>query len=168
MKPREQRFIDAYLVEADAIKAALRAGYRKESAKHAGAKLLRQAPVRFAIAAGQTERAARLGLSRERVLREYARIAFADLGRVARWDAKGLAVTKLDDIDDDDAAAISGLVCGADGGVLRVRFHEKGFALEALAQQFGLYHDEPPEDATRGARDRLMAIVEALAARAGE
>ena len=119
-----------------------------------------------AIAAGQAERAARLGLSRERVLREYARIAFADLGRVARWDAAGFALAKLEGISDDDAAAISGLVCGTGGGVLRVRFHEKGFALEALAQYFGLYHDEPPEDAARGARDRLMAIVSALAERA--
>jgi phage terminase small subunit len=166
MRHRERRFIDEYLVDADATKAALRAGYRKESAKQAGAKLLRQAPVRFAIAARQAERAARLGLSRARLLREYARIAFADLGRVARWDAGGFVLAPLGEIHDDDAAAISGLVCGTDGAVLRVRFHDKGFALEALAQYFSLYHDTPPEDAARGARERLMALVEALAAQA--
>jgi phage terminase small subunit len=170
MTPRERRFVDEYLVDADPTKAARRAGYRADSAKQTGAKLLKRAPVCFAIQERQAERNVRLGLSRERVLREYARIAFANLARIASWDADGFALAKVEDIEDDDAAAISGIVIGAGdkGAVLRVRFHDKGFAIEALAQYLGLYDDAPPQEAQRSARDELMALLEAVMRREGE
>jgi hypothetical protein len=38
-------------------------------------------------------RAARLGITPERVLEEYARIAFADLRRIVEWDEKALCCT---------------------------------------------------------------------------
>ena len=167
MRYRELRFIDEYLVDADPVKAALRAGYKPNTAKRNGLALLRKAPVRFAISARQAERAARLGVTRERVLFEYARIAFANLGRVARWDGDGFALAAAADLTDDDAASISGLVCGAGpgGGVMRVRLHDKGFALEALGQYFGLFDSAPPQNPTSGASERLMALVERLARR---
>jgi phage terminase small subunit len=170
MTPRERRFIDEYLVDADPTKAARRAGYRADAAKQTGAKLLKRAPVRFAIQERQAERGVRLGLSRERVLREYARIAFANLARIASWDAKGFTLAPLKVIEDDDAAAISGLVIGAGeaGEVLRMRFHDKGFAIEALAQHLGLYDDGPPAELQRSARDELMAMVEAVMRREAE
>lgn len=122
--------------------------------------------MRYEISERQAERAMRLGVTRERVLLEYARIAFGNLGRVARWDGDGFALAALKDLSDDDAASISGLVCGAGtGGVTRVRLHDKGFALEALGQYFGLFDGGPPQDATSGAHDRLMALVDRLARR---
>jgi phage terminase small subunit len=164
MRHRELRFIDEYLVDADPTKAALRAGYTAKCARQVAARLLRQAPVRFAIGRRQAERAARFGLTRERVLLEYARIAFGNLGRIVRSDGDGLALAQADDLSDDDAAAIVGIVCAAKGGgVTRVRLHDKGAALEALGQYFGLFDGEPPQDATRGAHARLMALVERLA-----
>jgi phage terminase small subunit len=165
MKYREQRFIDEYLVDADPTKAALRAGYKPNNAKHNGAALLRKATVRYAIDRLIAERAQRLGLTRERVLLEYARVAFGNLGRVARWGGEGVALAALADLSDDDAAAIAGLVCGAGpgGGPMRVRLHDKGFALEALAQYFGLYDHGPAQDETHGARERLLARIDALA-----
>jgi phage terminase small subunit len=164
MRHRELRFIDEYLVDADPTKAALRAGYGAKCARQVAARLLRQAPVRFAIGQRQAERAARFGLTRERVLLEYARIAFGNLGRVARLDCGGLALAPADELTDDDAAAILGVVCAASGGgVTRVQFHDKGAALEALGTYFGLFNGEPPQDATHGAHARLMALVERLA-----
>ena len=35
-------------------------------------------------------RAARLGITLDRVLEEYARIAFANLGEIVEWDAEGI------------------------------------------------------------------------------
>jgi len=163
MKYREQRFIDEYLVDADPTKAALRAGYKPNNAKQNGAALLRKATVRYIIDRRQAERARRLGLTRERVLLEYARLACGNLGRVARWDGADVALVSLADLSDDDAAAIAGLVCGAGAGAMRVRLHDKGFALEALAQHFGLYERGAAQDETQGARERLMARIDALA-----
>jgi hypothetical protein len=168
MRHRELRFIDEYLIDADPTKAALRAGYKPGNAKQNAVRLLRKAPVRFAICERQAERAARLGLTRERVLFEYARIALGNLGRVARWDEDGFALQSLAELSDDDAASIAGVVCGAGpgGGIVRVRLHDKGFALAALGQYFGVFGGGPPPDATRGARERLMALVDRLASKA--
>ena len=165
MRFREQRFVDEYLVDADPTKAALRAGYKPNNAKQNGLALLRKPTVRYLIDQRQAERARRFGLTRERVLLEYARIAFGNLGRVARWDGGGVMLGAPAELTDDDAAAIAGLVCGAapGGGPMRLRLHDKGFALEALAQHFGLYDHGAAQDETAGARERLLARIEALA-----
>ena len=164
MNDRERRFVTEYLLDADPTEAALRAGYAPSAARLRGRKLLSRPAVRYAVDRALAARGARTGVTRERVLLEYARIAFADLGRVAEWDAAGVALRPFAAISDDDAAAISGLSFPASGkGEVHIRLHDKGFALEALARHFGLYDAEPQEDAARGARDLLLARIAALA-----
>src|SRR5260370_34681298 len=58
-------------------------------------------------------RAARLGITPERVLEEYARIAFADLRRIVEWDEKGM---KLKSEPGDDMAGNVVKLAAARGG----------------------------------------------------
>jgi hypothetical protein len=68
-----------------------------------------------------------------------------------------------EEMSDDDVAAIMELACDAAGRV-QARCHDKGFALEMLAQYFGLSAPAlPPEEAT--ARELLLARLEKLAPR---
>lgn len=161
MNYRQRRFVAEYMVDGDRTAAAIRAGYKPRSARGFAHKLMRDAQVHFAIGQGLAERAARTGVTRERVLLEYARLALGNLGRVAIWRGNDFALVARADLSDDEAATIAELACDPKGRV-RVRLHDKDFALGALARHFGLY-DGPPEEPVQGARERLMERIAKLA-----
>lgn len=85
-------------------------------------------------------------VSVEQTLREIARLAFFDIRKLVQDDG---APVPLQDLDDDTAAAISGLdiarVGNADigvGEVLKFRIADKNAALEKLAKHLGLYETD--------------------------
>jgi hypothetical protein len=83
-------------------------------------------------------RAARLGVTVEKVLREYARIAFADLRHIASWDAQGLHIKER--LSKADAAPISEIGTGAAGkGPVRIKLYDKKAALDAIARHLGMF-----------------------------
>jgi phage terminase small subunit len=94
-------------------------------------------------------RAARLGITPDRVLQEYARIAFADLRRIADWGPgeDGLKINPSDELDPADAAAIAEIVVSAaTGRVYRIKLHDKTPVLGALARHLHMLKTEPNED----------------------
>ena len=116
------------------------------------------------------ERAARLGVTPERVLQEYARIAFADLRRVADWGPDGLVLKTPEALSDADAAAISEIT-GAGGGNYRVKLYDKKAALDAIARHLGMFvrppqrpEDGAPADLAEDAREVLARRLARLAA----
>jgi hypothetical protein len=98
-------------------------------------------------------RAARLGITAERVLEEYARIAFANIHHVVEWDTDGMRVKPSADLPDDARAAIAEIVASAKtGAIYRVKLHDKKPVLDALARHLGLLPPQrhaPDEDDER-------------------
>ena len=78
------------------------------------------------------------GITTERVLTELARIAFADPRTVIGYDADGRlsVVSASKDLSDDVAASIAGIEPSEYG--LKIKFHSKLDALNALAKHLGL------------------------------
>jgi phage terminase small subunit len=153
---RQRRFANEYLIDADRRAAAIRAGYRAGRAVRQGSELMHNPEVAYAVAMAQRARSLRTGITKERVLVELARIAFADLARIVTWSATHYAVTGL---GDDDAAAVAELSASErGGGRIAVRLHDKSFALESLARYCGLYENGPGDAAPSG-RDRLRAVL---------
>jgi hypothetical protein len=81
LSPKHQRFVDEYLVSLNAADAYRCAGYkaRGNSAEVNAIRLLRKAQIATAVAAGMAERAARVGITQDRVLAELELLAFSDL-----------------------------------------------------------------------------------------
>lgn len=75
MTPRQQRFVDEYLVDLNATQAAIRAGYSPHTANEQGARLLANANVGQALQAAQTARSERVQLTQDDVLRGLHREA---------------------------------------------------------------------------------------------
>jgi len=144
LSPRRKRFVEEYLIDLNATQAAIRAGYSPGSARKRGPVLLADRSVRQAVDAAIVRRSRRTRISQDKVLREYARLAFSDLRQVARWGPDGLCVLPSSALDDDSAAALAEVheTRTSAGGTVRVKLHEKKGALDALARHLGLF-DEP-------------------------
>lgn len=138
MTPRQQRFLDEYLVDLNGYRAAVRAGYAEPSARNVASQLLKKPEIAAAVERAQRERRERLSITADRVLSELARIAFADIGRLVTRNEKGLVLKDTDALSPDDLAAVSMIEVSADGKG-RVRLHSKLRALDAIARHLGLF-----------------------------
>lgn len=78
LTPKQQRFVDEYLIDLNATQAAIRAGYSAKTAQEQSARLLSKVIVQEAIAAAQAARSAETKITAADVLRRYWMIATAD------------------------------------------------------------------------------------------
>ncbi|HKS88745.1 MAG TPA: terminase small subunit [Stellaceae bacterium] len=121
------------------------------------------------------ERAARLGITVDRVLWEYAAIAFADLRHMVEEDTEGgFRIRPLSKMSDADVAAISEIVPGAEAGRSRVKLYDRKAALDAIARHLGMFPSPrrqqaaPTEDQEEDPREFLARELARLAAEAAE
>lgn len=136
LNPRQVFFVEQYLIDLNAKEAAIRAGYSRARAASRGYALLRLPDIRAAIAEAMARRAARTAITAERVLDEYARIAFADWRRFADWGPGGVRFTAARDLSPEDTPLIAELVDAGPrrGGLRRVKVFDKQAALNSLAR----------------------------------
>lgn len=146
LTPRRLRFVDEYLIDLDARAAARRAGFSPKTRSYP-TKLMRDPDVARAIGKAMTERARRTGITRERVLAEYAKIAFVDLSDLADWDGARIAfknaaaipgeiaaaIALVAELEASDASFVDDAAVG-DAHRYRVALFDKLKALEALAR----------------------------------
>lgn len=156
LTPKQERFVQEYLVDLNATQAAIRAGYSKKTAKVQGCRLLTYAAVAKAIEAGRAVQAETAIVTREQVLRELKRIGMSDIRKL--YDETG-RLKKIADLDDDTAAAVASvefeeLFEGAEGErfeigrTVKIKRFDKTKALETLGRHLGLWKDpeRPPTE----------------------
>ena len=172
LTPRQSLFVAEYLVDLNAKQAAIRAGYAKGSAADRGWELLHRCPpVMARLEEAMAERAQRTQIGADRVLKEIARIAFADIRNyLTEGENKTLVVRPLAQLSEDDVAALAEIQAEGEERILRrIKLHDKRAALELLARCLGLFgkgRREPApalsgEDARRILRERLMRYATA-------
>ena len=74
LTPKQQLFVREYLVDLNATRAAVRAGYSEKNADKIGPELLGKTRVAEAIEAAKAERAEKVGRSAEDVLRDIQKL----------------------------------------------------------------------------------------------
>lgn len=151
MTPKQQRFVEEYLVDLNATEAAKRAGYSERTAYSIGQENLNKPEIAEAIEAAQQQRAERTEVTADRVLDELARIGFADLRGAF---TPGGNLLPPEDWPDGLAAAISAIEVvtkpsggqGEDGSkevehVHKIKLWDKNSALEKIAKHLGMFVD---------------------------
>lgn len=142
LTPKQEEFVREYLVDLNGKQAAIRAGYSPHSAEVTASKLLRVPKVAAAIAQGRGERAERVQVEADDVLRELMRIAFADPAKAFGPDGRILPV---DQMPPEARAALAGMDVeeGDDAKVTRkVKTWPKVAALELLGKHLGMFTDK--------------------------
>lgn len=79
LTPKQQRFVDEYLIDLNATQAAIRAGYSEKTAAVIGAENLIKPNIQEAIQAAQAKRAERTQIDAEYVLRRLVEIDQMDV-----------------------------------------------------------------------------------------
>lgn len=148
LSPKQERFVAEYLIDLNATQAAIRAGYSHKTAGSQAFDLLKKPEIQAAIDAARKRTADKLEITRERILAEYAKLAFVDPRRFYNEDGSLKAVT---DLDDDTAAALSGIeideINAAPGSPplgysKKVKWHDKRAALDSIARLMGWNQDK--------------------------
>lgn len=164
LAPRQERFVEEYLIDLNATQAAIRAGYSPRSADVEGSRLLSNAKVAEAVARAKAARSARIGLTQDRVLEELAAIAFARMPEFAEWGGGDQMVLKSStDLTEHQAAAIvqvvesEKFVKSMDRGESlwsrerSIKLHDKVSTLKLVGQHLGMFADKMEHTGKNGA-----------------
>ena len=164
---RRKVFAAAYLSNGEnKTKAAIEAGFSERSAHTQGCMLFKHPEVQALIAQHQSKVISELDITVERILKERARLAFFNARKL--FDDKG-RIKRVDELDEDTAAAIAGLEVDENGYLKKLRLADKNASLTALEKFKGLQapeSDKAPSE-TRGPTDLIEAariVAFALAA----
>lgn len=150
---KRKRFVDEWLIDFNGTQAAIRAGYSEKTAAATAARLLRNVNIQNEISHRQRDLQKRTEVTQDRVVKELARVAFADATDYAcvetlTYENEDGTVSPVqivspkdtDTLSDDQRAAIAGIKHGANG--IEVKLHDKIKALELLGRHIGMFNDK--------------------------
>lgn len=140
LTPKQARFVEEYLVDLNASAAARRAGYSESTANRIGPENLSKPVIKSRIDAALDQRSSRTEVTADKVVRELARIAFADVREVAEVRDGSVRVKDTDEWSDDAALAVSEVKETKRGR--SVKMHSKLDALKKLGEHLGLWRDD--------------------------
>jgi phage terminase small subunit len=159
LTPQQAIFVREYLVDLNATQAAIRAGYSAASAASQGSRLLSLDKVSRAVKAAQDARAERTHITQDDVLRELARVAFADPAKCLGPDGKPLALHLIPEEARAALAVYEVEVGDAGATVCRVRRWDKTKTLELIGKHLGMWSEK-----VELSGEPLQVVVQTLAA----
>ena len=163
---KQERFVAEYLVDLNATQAAIRAGYSEKTAYAIGQQNLKKLEIQTAIQKAIKKRARRVEITQDRVLQEYARLAFYDPRKLFDEDGKPKDISSL---DDDTAAALAGLDVMEEyegtgenrqfiGYTKKYKLANKLGALDSVAKHLGMF--ESGNTAASAQENNIFEVIE--------
>ena len=150
---KQKLFVQEYLVDLNATRAAARAGYSAKTSEQLGHQLLKKAWVRDAIQVAMDQRSAKIEITSDAVLQELAKLAFVDIRELFDDHGRLLPPHQL---PDNIAPAISSVEVTTsripDGEAAdvehtsKIRLWDKKGSLELLGKHLKLFADRVEHD----------------------
>jgi phage terminase small subunit len=141
MTPKQERFVDEYLVDLNATQAAVRAGYSARTAREIGRENLDKPDIQAALQTAFAARSQRVEIDQDWVIRRLARIADLDLRKLFTDDG---TLRPIQELPEDVAGAISSVDVikrKDDAEEYRVRLPDRIRALDLLGRHLGMFRD---------------------------
>ncbi len=88
LSAQQVEFIEEYLLDFNAKRAAIKVGYSAKTAEAQASRLLKNVKVHRVIVERQTKRAERIDISADRIEQELALMAFSDMKDFSSWGAE--------------------------------------------------------------------------------
>jgi phage terminase small subunit len=149
LTPKQQRFVDEYLIDLNGKQAAIRTGYSAATAEVTASRLLSNDKVAAAVAKRREKLAVNAEVTQERIVSEFARMAFYDPASIAGKPMDG--PEDIPNLPEDVRRSIVGW--GWDkAGNFTLKLADKNAALTNLGRHLGMFTDKVEATGT-------MAIV---------
>ena len=171
LTPKQELFVNEYLIDLNATQAAIRAGYSEKTAHSSGPRLLENVGVAAAISARLGKITEKLEVTQERVIAELAKIGFSDIRKAVKWGAgipvkhpvtgdqvisNGVALLSSDELDDETAGAIAELSETTAG--IKIKLYDKRAALVDLGKHLGMFKDTTVLEAGESLKELLRGV----------
>lgn len=175
--PKHVKFVEELLVDSNQTQAAIRAGYSPRCARSTASAILTNPNTSRYLAERRAELAEKFEITEDRIMREYTRLAFLDIGEL--YDESG-DILPIKDMPEDSRRALTEVTSetrtlgrGDDAEpvvVTKIKAADKRAALDSLSKILGMvkYRHEHsgagggPIDVRRVSeidRDKLMEIA---------
>src|ERR1700712_4188351 len=144
LTPKQRRFCDEYLTDRNATRAALQAGYSRDTAL--SGYLMTLPKVKVYLEQQMDMIAQEVQVSHAQVLRELCKIAF---GNMSNFFAADGSIKPMNAISEDDKAALWSVSVsdagsgGAATSTTKFRMYNKLQALDKIAKHINFYNPEP-------------------------
>ena len=140
---KQIKFCREYIIDFNGTQAAIRAGYSKKTANEQSSKMLAKVNIQDFIKKLIQEQIKRTEITADKVVEEFAKVAFANSKDYYNKNNHLIAVP---DLSDDKAAAIAEItfrkIPGGQEDEIKYRLHSKIQALDALAKHTGAYEKD--------------------------
>ena len=144
---KQKVFADEYLIDLNATRA-YKVAYpnvkKDETAAANSSRMLRNAKVEDYIRKRMKDREKRTEITQDMVLKELAKIGFANVTDFVTIEDKGILrvvqVKTTDEMPGDKMGAIAGIKEGANG--IEIKLNDKGKALELIGRHLGMFKDK--------------------------
>ncbi len=140
LSPKQRFFAQEYLLDFNATRAAIRAGFSPATARSQGHRLLTKLDIRKFLQAEMAARAERLKVSADSIYREISSIAFANIADYLAVENGEIRV-ELGNMTREQAAGIGNIRIRDRGDVQQIDFKlsDKLKALVTLAKCLGMF-----------------------------
>ena len=140
LSEQEMRFVMEYIEDNNATRAYMDAGYKYSTydvARTLASRLLTKVHIKDAIRQEKDKVMKRLHITKGRVLRELAKIAYANIEDVVKWDNSGVHYSSSAELPRDITAAVAEVqeTVTNQGHTLKFKMHDKAKALIALIEK---------------------------------
>ena len=167
LNPKQERFVQEYLIDSNAKRAAIAAGYSAKTAEQQGWQLLHHPAVAAQLAKKQEALSEKMDVTAERVIDELAMLAFydpADLAFLLDEEGNAVEITRPRDIAKLPLRIRKAIVgWGWDkAGNFTLKFAPKQATLQLLGQHLQLFR-QPVDDSLL---DGFAELIQAARRRA--
>ena len=146
LTPKQERFIDEYLIDFNATRSAIAAGYSEKTANRIGAENLSKLVIQKEIEARKNELKQVSQVTQEQIIDEYKKIAF--LNPQELFNADG-SVKPINELSEDVARAISSIENQEQtydgvkiGEIKKMKVWDKLKALDSLGKHLGIFNKD--------------------------
>jgi phage terminase small subunit len=143
LNQKQSAFVQEYLIDKNGKQAAIRAGYAPKNAEITASQLLRLPKVDQVVTSELQRIGEKQGITVERVLAEYAKLAFLD---PAQFFDKAGDLIPIHKLPKETAAALTAMDVkqmykdGVPEAVIKkIKFSDKKAALDSLAKHLGMF-----------------------------
>jgi len=149
---KQRKFIKEYLKDPNATQSAIKAGYSETSAYSTGCMLLKNHKIALELQRKRELIASKVDkyeITPEKVLKEFAKVGFADMGEFANWGEDGVSLRSSSELTQEQTSAVGEVTetrttFGESGEKVttKIKLADKLKALENLGKHLGLFKEQ--------------------------